>query len=300
TEQDVRIGWNHRGLMTRALLTFQTPERIPIGYEILDKLYKLNTTGRQELYKEKGALAKEIETFEALAVAGQPKAEGPVNLEAIAFLPPDVRQEILQFTQLLVHAGLGAYATWDVGVVRGIAYYTGFVFEVFDRVSQNRAVAGGGRYDNLIELFGGPPMPAIGFGMGDVVLEILLREKNRLPANLMPRPAVFVVNALEDNTAVVRLLAALRQSVWAPDPAVPGAVRIARPGLHAITSSKATKNIGKLLQDAAATGARLAVILAPAEMARGVVKLKDLATRQEAEVPAATVVEQIHTILRGG
>jgi histidyl-tRNA synthetase len=295
TEQDIRIGWNHRGLMTRALLVFQTPDRVPIGYEILDKLYKLDAHGRQELYKDKQCLAAEVQVFESLAIAGLPKANAPVDLQAIAFLPPDVREEILHFTQLLAHAGLGAYATWDVGVVRGLAYYTGFVFEVFDRVGQNRAVAGGGRYDNLIELFGGPPMPAIGFGMGDVVLEILLREKNRLPANLMPRPAAFVVNALEDSAPAIRLLAALRTSVWAPDRS-----HIARPGLHAITSAKATKNIGKLLQDAASSGARFAIILAPAEMARGVVKLKDLTTRQEGEVPATQIVEQVHLLLRGG
>ena len=196
TEKDIRIGWNHRGLMTKALLTFQMPERVPIGYEILDKLYKLDSRQRQELYKEKKCLQKEIETFEALAREGLPQPNKPVDLNAISFLPPEVREEILHFTALLVNGGLGAFATWDVGVVRGLAYYTGFVFEVFDRTGQNRAVAGGGRYDNLIELFGGPPMPAIGFGMGDVVLEILLREKSRLPVNLQPRPAAFVVNAL--------------------------------------------------------------------------------------------------------
>ena len=147
----------------------------------------------------------------------------------------------------------------------------------------------------MIELFGGPPLPAIGFGMGDVVLEILLREKKLLPANLQPRPAVFVVNALEDDRAAVALLAALRMSVWAAD-----RTHIARPGLHAITSAKATKNIGKILQEAATSGARFAVILAPAEMGRGVVKVKDLATREEREVPAAEVVDGIHQSLGAG
>jgi len=61
-------------------------------------------------------------------------------------------------------------------IVRGLAYYTGFVYEVADTRGKLRAVAGGGRYDRLIEMFGGPALPAVGFGMGDVVLEILLRE----------------------------------------------------------------------------------------------------------------------------
>ena len=85
TEKDIRIGWNHRGLMTKALLTFQMPERVPIGYEILDKLYKLDSRQRQELYKEKKCLQKEIETFEALAREGLPQPNKPVDLNAISF-----------------------------------------------------------------------------------------------------------------------------------------------------------------------------------------------------------------------
>jgi len=295
TEKDIRIGWNHRGFMNQALLTFMSPERVATGYEILDKLYKLpSVEERLALYQEKHCSPEEARTFETLATTGLPTPDERPG-DAVAFLPPEVRIAIQGFSNLLVHAGLGNFAQWDVGVVRGLAYYTGFVFEVFDRVGANRAVAGGGRYDNLIELFGGPSLPAIGFGMGDVVLEILLREKGKLPAHLMPRPAVFVINAMESNVEAVKLLAALRESQW--DPAHKA---IIRPGLHALTSYKATRNIGKLLQDASASGARFALILAPAELARGVVKLKDLATRQEGEVPTGLVVERIHQLLRGG
>ena len=67
----------------------------------------------------------------------------------------------------------------DSMVVRGLAYYTGTVFELI--ADGERAVAGGGRYDNLIELFGGPPTPAVGFGMGDVVLGLLLEDKGLMP-----------------------------------------------------------------------------------------------------------------------
>lgn len=292
TEKDIRIGWNHRGFMNQALLTFMPPERVVTGYEILDKLYKLpSIQERLALYNEKRCTPLEARTFETLATAGLPAPDERPD-EAVAFLPPEVRVAIRGFSDLLVHAGLGSFAQWDVGVVRGIAYYTGFVFEVFDRVGANRAVAGGGRYDQLIQLFGGPSMPAIGFGMGDVVLEILLREKDKLPANLMPRPAVFVVNAMESNVEAVKLLAALRESQWDAEHK-----NITRPGLHALTSYKATKNIGKLLQDAASTGARFAVILAPAELGRGVVKLKDLATREEREVSLFHVIHEIHAAL---
>src|SRR5207244_12950081 len=74
--------------------------------------------------------------------------------------------------------GLADFVAIDVGIVRGLAYYTGIVFEVFDRAGKFRAIAGGGRYDNLIAQLsdGGVSMPALGFAMGDVVLGELINE----------------------------------------------------------------------------------------------------------------------------
>jgi len=79
--------------------------------------------------------------------------------------------------------GVGDYCVLDLGIVRGLAYYTGVVYEIFDRGQSLRAVAGGGRYDNLLEVLGGPAVGATGFGMGNVVLGILLEEKGKLPAS---------------------------------------------------------------------------------------------------------------------
>ncbi len=76
--------------------------------------------------------------------------------------------------------GVGQWCRFDMGIVRGLAYYTGMVFEVHDAVGQLRAICGGGRYDNLLSDFGGPAVTATGMGMGDCVLEILLREKGLL------------------------------------------------------------------------------------------------------------------------
>ncbi len=75
-------------------------------------------------------------------------------------------------------AGLPISSTIDVGIVRGLAYYTGIVFEVFDRAGKFRAIAGGGRYDNLIQQLsdGAVSLPALGFAMGDVVLGELIKE----------------------------------------------------------------------------------------------------------------------------
>ena len=193
------------------------------------------------------------------------------------------------------------YDTWlsvDASIVRGLAYYTGTVFEVI--AEGERAIAGGGRYDGLIGLLGGPPTPAVGFAMGDVVLSLLLEDKGLMPEGreLMEavsrpaasvRPDLFVVSGAakdEDGSAldqlVTRLVADARRGIaseaygqgeikpW--DPA-----RYAVPPMHARTTDKATRNIRKLLGDAEKQHARFAAIVHEP----GKVQLKDLDRREE-------------------
>ncbi len=91
--------------------------------------------------------------------------------------------ELREIVENLEARGLGDYVKVDYGVVRGLAYYTGPVYEAFDRKGEFRAIAGGGRYDQLVKLVSGGKvdMPALGFGMGDVVLTELLKERGKLP-----------------------------------------------------------------------------------------------------------------------
>ena len=78
--------------------------------------------------------------------------------------------------------GIADWMDLDLSIVRGLAYYTGIVFELFDTVGEFRAVCGGGRYDTLLKSLGGTDMPALGFGMGDVVLGELLKSRGLMPA----------------------------------------------------------------------------------------------------------------------
>src|SRR5207253_1941831 len=113
-----------------------------------------------------------------------------------------------------------------LGIVRGLAYYTGTVFEVHEVSGAERAIAGGGRYDKLIEMFGGPAMPAVGFGMGDVVLTLVLQDKGLVPQRIGAPVDVFVLAADE--------------SVRARVPSVAAALRAA--GLHARFPYRTTTN----------------------------------------------------------
>ncbi|NRA58913.1 MAG: ATP phosphoribosyltransferase regulatory subunit, partial [Phycisphaerales bacterium] len=182
-----------------------------------------------------------------------------------------------------------AWVTADYSVVRGLAYYTSTVFEVI--AEGERAIAGGGRYDNLIELFGGPPTRAAGFGMGDVVLGLLLDDKGLMPQGkeLMDalsrpaaslRPEAFVVAGSEDEDALIEpLLANLRRGIehdgfddkpWSTD-------RYSVRPMHARRTYKTTRNLKKLLADAEKQHARFAIVLHGPDK----VQVKDLDTREE-------------------
>ncbi|MBL8746880.1 MAG: ATP phosphoribosyltransferase regulatory subunit [Phycisphaerae bacterium] len=193
------------------------------------------------------------------------------------------------------------WVTPDFSIVRGLAYYTGTVFEVI--AEGERAVAGGGRYDNLIELFGGPPTPACGFGMGDAVLGNLLEDRKLIPegremlealARPMPyRPDVFVIASPNPGCEelIVPTVARLRRGEESEQYKQGGckpwsAERYTVPPLHARRSYKATKNVGKLLADAGACHARFAAIIETPETCT----LKNLDTgEQTPDVPLGTL-----------
>ena len=168
------------------------------------------------------------------------------------------------------------WCEYDLGIVRGFAYYTGTVFEVHETSGVERAVAGGGRYDNLIELFGGPKLSAVGFGMGDVVISLVLADKGLVPEDVSPRPDVFVFAVESGVVAHATQLTA----------------RLRRAGLHARCSYRTTRNVGKLLKQADATRARLAVIVG-SEIERGVIAVKNLESGEQAEVAIADLVEHV-------
>lgn len=92
-----------------------------------------------------------------------------------------VIESLKKIAENLSSIGFEEFITFDPSIVRGLDYYTGMVFEVHDRKREYRALFGGGRYDNLAELFGGESIPAVGFGMGDAVLELMMRRKGIWP-----------------------------------------------------------------------------------------------------------------------
>ncbi|MEY4118434.1 MAG: Histidine--tRNA ligase [Planctomycetota bacterium] len=280
---DVQVRISHRVAIARMLGALGVPaEKTADAMTLLDRRDKLKP---EEFAQRAGALGLSTDAvarFDTAARATQRLSEPLAALAAKIGIPAEEFAAIDEVRAAADRAGILDWCSVDIGIVRGLAYYTGTVFEVHEISGAERAVAGGGRYDGLVELFGGPKMPACGFGMGDVVLANVLRDRKLLPDDgtaLMPRPDAFVISAGGEaaDAELPRLLASLR-----------------RAGLHARTSSKATKNVGKLLGDAGKARARLAVILG-AELAEGNVALKNLDAGSQQVVPLAGLVERIKT-----
>ena len=187
-------------------------------------------------------------------------------------------QELETVVRNLATRGLADFVKIDYGVIRGLAYYTGVVFEAFDRKGEFRAIAGGGRYDNLIKLISGGKvdLPALGFGMGDVVLRELLLARKLLPA-FSGNLDVFVV--IEDeNTRInsLKLIQDLRNAGLSVD--------------YSLTPAKSDKQFKRALE----LGARFTVRL---EAAQG--RVKDLRTREEKLFPTNGLAESVMSYFRG-
>ena len=129
-----------------------------------------------------------------------------------AGVPQDTRhveelRKFFEYVGLLVPGG-SDWLKFDLSIVRGLAYYTGIVFELFDRSGEFRAICGGGRYDNLLDAIGGAALPALGFGMGDVVLTELLRARKLLPA---VTPSVDYWITADDDVPLTRVMSEAAQ-----------------------------------------------------------------------------------------
>jgi histidyl-tRNA synthetase len=171
--------------------------------------------------------------------------------------------------------GLAEFVDVDLSIVRGLAYYTGTVFELFDAGRTLRAICGGGRYDTLLQALGGVELPALGFGMGDVVLGELLKERGLAPSGTAPLDVFVAAVTPEDVPHVLALARELRDVGLSVEYALGG------------------QPVGKQLKLADAREARVALVIGPDDRARGEVQLKDLAAKSQRAVARQDVVTQL-------
>lgn len=285
TPTQLRVRLNHRQMTARML------ERAGVRQEhlftALTLLDRRDRTGEEEFARRAAAIGLDVGAYDRLADGVRSALARPTPVEVVAALSADLglsERDIEQFMPVfellneLDRQGARTWCEFDPRIVRGLAYYTGLVFEVHEVSGTMRAIAGGGRYDQLIELFGGPSTPAVGFGMGDVVLEHVLQEHGLMPSGreLLERVSMPVASLRPD--AFV-----LSNGSAAADATIAGLVAgLRRRGLHIRCADRSSRQIGKLLGHAADLHARHAVIIESASEAT--VKDLDRGTQQRLEL----------------
>lgn len=191
------------------------------------------------------------------------------DLHSLASLLGESSPAVSELTSLLEachHHGLDEWVQIDPSVVRGLAYYTGPVFEGFDRDAHLRAIFGGGRYDRLLSTFGGEDTPAAGFGFGDAVIMELLREKGLLPGPFQTCQDVVAPLVAGAQGAAAEAASKLRQQG-----------RSAELALEAKRPKWAFKRADQLL-------AERVVLIGERELSHGSASIKDLSTGDQFEV----------------
>ena len=162
--------------------------------------------------------------------------------------------------------GISEWVEFDASIVRGLAYYTGAVFEAHDKAGKFRAICGGGRYDKLLSTLGGKDLPATGFGFGDMVIMELLAEKDLIPELVSDIDDTVIPLNSDLRNAAVMVAASLRNSGRTVD---------------LVLEDKKMKWVFKHVER---VGAKRLVLLAPDEWSRKMVKIKDLDTGEESEI----------------
>tara|TARA_Y100000996_G_scaffold411401_1_gene395491 strand:- start:1416 stop:2699 length:1284 start_codon:yes stop_codon:yes gene_type:complete len=266
TAKDFSARVSDRRLLTALLLVIGVQEEnLGATFGVIDKIERLPAEKAEDLLVEEAGLDKaEIEVLKSLLSSTE------IDDVARAF-GDDTRvaeelHRFRQYTDMLEAMGLGDFVELDLRIVRGLAYYTGIVFELFDRKGDLRAICGGGRYDRLLELVGGDPQPAVGFGMGDVVLGELLKEMNLVPEYERALDYFLVAVTGEEYPAALRLAHQLRDQG------------------HSVAYGLKQQGVAKQMKAAAREGANTVLIIGPDELANGTVLVRDMTSGEQREV----------------
>jgi histidyl-tRNA synthetase len=174
------------------------------------------------------------------------------------------------------------YVSIDLSIVRGLAYYTGFVYEAFEASGEGRALAGGGRYDHLVKkLSGNTDMPAAGFAIGDMTLSDCLESKGLLP-NYIVSPDIYLICGPEDKRFGLTIISRCRKAGFS------------------VSHSLKNAAFGKQFKEAGKSGARYGLILGKDELDKNEIKIKDFRSGNEKSVPQKSLIEQVEIFDEAG
>jgi histidyl-tRNA synthetase len=264
----VQVLTNNRRLMDREIqkIGIPTEERGSV-FKLIDRREKMDPESWKAFALDLGLSEKQFSGIEELLENDNLWKES---------------EELVRFFEAVQALGVEDYVSFAPRIIRGLDYYTGTVVEA-QAISTDvrRSIAGGGRYDNLLEDVGGSPLPGVGFAMGDMVVLVVLEELGLLPGQMDRSPAEVLVTVFDDDSLLesYQLASEIRSS-----------------GIDVVTYPEPDK-LGKQFRHADRIGSRIAVILGPEEIAKNMVAVKNLATRDQKEVPRDKVSEAILGLL---
>ena len=228
---------------------------------IVDKMDKLSSEVIEEQLSKLGHTSEVIKTIQSvLGIKDRGDLKKALKAESLAV------SELNSLFDSIDSYGISEWIEFDASIVRGLAYYTGSVFEAHDRDGKFRAICGGGRYDKLISTLGGKDLPATGFGFGDMVIMELLAEKGLVPGLVSGIDDIVIPLNPDLRNVAVRVAASLRDSDRTVD---------------LVLEDKKMKWVFK---HAERIGAKRLVLVAPDEWSRKKIKVKDLETGDESEI----------------
>ncbi len=267
---EVRL--NERALMEK-ILSSSGSKDTQKSLQIIDRIHKEDESTTIERLKEQGIPDEKLYDLMKFLTSSY-------DLESFKNIPVDGIEnfEEMKYVKTLMEK-LKSFGFKDVvfhpSTVRGLAYYTGIVFEGFDKEGQFRSIFGGGRYDNLTVLFGGEQIPAVGFGMGDAVLEKMLIA-NGLWKRKNEELACFVIGkGVQGQTVAENVANILRTN-------------------HVITELDLSgKSIARSIGRASSRGYKVAIIVGDEEAGKGVVQLKNLSSGDQKEIAPENLLDHL-------
>ncbi|MDO8480785.1 MAG: histidine--tRNA ligase [Nanoarchaeota archaeon] len=251
TARDFYLKLNSRVLLQSLIAPLIGKAAVEDVIAVIDKKDKMPPDAFLEELSKLGVKAKEVSALIA------------TPLEKLKPSTPEGKTALATINQLLeLLGGNREYVRFDLSVARGLAYYTGIVFEAFDIAGNFRALLGGGRYDNMVEQFGGTPTPATGFAIGSSTLTLLLAEKGLLPASEQGIEYYVAPVSEKEAPLALELVSALRKKTSAE-------------------TDLMGRNLGNQFKYASKIGARNVIVVGEDEVKSGVFTVKNMKTGKE-------------------
>ncbi|MFX1374443.1 MAG: histidine--tRNA ligase [Promethearchaeota archaeon] len=287
TAEQFQIFYNSRRFIDALCknLLYISPDKIPMVYKVLDKVDKLEEAEFQnyvtETFKDESLIQGILKLKDAKNIKELLNRFDQIPQE---FYNSKEYLELVNFQKLIIETGLSDYCTFSSSIVRGLDYYTGIVFEVFDTGEENkRSIFGGGRYDDLLSLYSDEKISGIGFGLGILMLTLFLKTYNLIPEEVYKKDYTDTIYIASVNKEVSTYAIELSRKIREED-------------FPCLIDYK-FKNLKNQLKKANELGIIIVLIVGPEEVETNKVTLRNMITEEQKSVDFEDVIDEIYTIL---